>query len=58
MQSYTPVLRDFAAYDIKHIFQTKPRMVCILTHAGHLKIYNSVDLSTVLQAGSTPNSTF
>ena len=50
MQSYTPVLRSQNIQDIKQIFMTKPRMVCILTNDGRLKIFNTSDIQTVLQS--------
>lgn len=53
MTSYTPVLRGINASDIKTIFMTKPRMVCVLTNDGLLKIYNTNDIQTVLNAAES-----
>ena len=53
MPSYQPVLKNFPAWEIKQILQLKPRMVCILDHAGTLRIFNATNIEEVLNASET-----
>ena len=49
MPSYQPVFRGINAWDIKQIVSVRPRMVCLLTTNGVLRIFNSPNIEDVLQ---------